>query len=113
MARTKLGQELGLIDEGEFRFCWIVDFPMFECDELTNKIDFSHNPFLHAAGRAGGAGDARIRSTSRPISTTSSAMASSCRRGAIRNHLPEIMYKAFAIAGYRRKEVESRFRRAC
>ena len=87
-------------DRHRFKFCWIVDFPMFEYDEDAKKIDFSHNPFLDAAGRARSPRDARTRSTSSPTSTTSSATASNCRAGAIRNHRPEIMYKAFAIAGY-------------
>jgi len=59
--RTKVGLEMGLIAENEFRFCWIVDFPMFEYDEKAKKIDFSHKPFLDAAGRVGGAGRRRIR----------------------------------------------------
>ncbi len=107
--RTRLGEELGLIAKDEFRFCWIVDFPMYELNEDTKQIDFSHNPFSHAAGRAGGAEHDGPAGRSRPSSTTSSATASSCRSGAIRNHRPDIMIKAFEIAGYRPEEVEARF----
>jgi aspartyl-tRNA synthetase len=106
--RAKLGQELGLIDEKRFEFCWIVDFPMFERDELTNKIEFSHNPFSMPQGGL----EALL--TKDPLAVKAYQYDIVCNgielsSGAIRNHLPEIMYKAFAIAGYGREEVEGRF----
>src|SRR5258706_7816181 len=106
--RTRLGQELGLIAAGEFRFCWIVDFPMYERDEATGKIEFSHNPFSMPQG-----GLAALESQD-PLTLKAFQYDIVCNgvefsSGAIRNHLPEIMYKAFAIAGYDRDEVEGRF----
>jgi aspartyl-tRNA synthetase len=106
--RAKLGQELGLIDAGEFRFCWIVDFPMFERDAITNKIEFSHNPFSMPQGGL------EALETKDPLTIKAFQYDIVCNgielsSGAIRNHLPEIMYKAFAIAGYSQAEVESRF----
>jgi aspartyl-tRNA synthetase len=106
--RTKLGQELGLIDANEFRFCWIVDFPMFERDEVTNSIGFSHNPFSMPQGGL------EALETKDPLTIKAYQYDIVCNgvelsSGAIRNHLPEIMYKAFAIAGYPQAEVESRF----
>jgi aspartyl-tRNA synthetase len=106
--RTKLGQELGLIDANEFRFCWIVDFPMFERDEVTDTIGFSHNPFSMPQGGL------EALETKDPLTIKAYQYDIVCNgvelsSGAIRNHLPEIMYKAFAIAGYPQAEVESRF----
>ncbi len=106
--RTKLGQELGLIDASEFRFCWIVDFPMFERDEVTGAIGFSHNPFSMPQGGL------EALETKDPLTIKAYQYDIVCNgvelsSGAIRNHLPEIMYKAFAIAGYPQSEVESRF----
>jgi len=106
--RTKLGQELGLIDTNEFRFCWIVDFPMFERDDVTNAIGFSHNPFSMPQGGL------EALETKDPLTIKAYQYDIVCNgvelsSGAIRNHLPEIMYKAFAIAGYPQSEVESRF----
>src|SRR5262249_47592830 len=106
--RTKLGQELGLIDPAAFRFCWIVDFPMYERDPLTGKIEFSHNPFSMPQGGL------EALETKDPLEIKAFQYDIVCNgvelsSGAIRNHLPEIMYKAFAIAGYPREEVESRF----
>jgi aspartyl-tRNA synthetase len=106
--RVKLGQELGLIDTGEFRFCWIVDFPMFERDPVTDKIGFSHNPFSMPQGGL------EALETKDPLAIKAFQYDIVCNgielsSGAIRNHLPEIMYKAFAIAGYGQGEVESRF----
>ena len=106
--RTRLGEELGLIEPSEFRFCWIVDFPMYERDPDTGKIEFSHNPFSMPQGGL------EALETKDPLTIKAfqydivcNGVELSC--GAIRNHLPEIMYKAFAIAGYGREEVESRF----
>jgi aspartyl-tRNA synthetase len=106
--RMKLGQELGLIDASEFRFCWIVDFPMFERDEVTGAIGFSHNPFSMPQGGL------EALETKDPLTIKAYQYDIVCNgvelsSGAIRNHLPEIMYKAFAIAGYPQSEVESRF----
>jgi len=106
--RTRLGQELGLIDTNEFRFCWIVDFPMYERDPVTGKIGFSHNPFSMPQGGL------EALETIDPLEIKAFQYDIVCNgvelsSGAIRNHLPEIMYKAFTIAGYPREEVESRF----
>ncbi|HEY8015656.1 MAG TPA: aspartate--tRNA ligase, partial [Dongiaceae bacterium] len=106
--RSKLGSELGLIDAKEFRFCWIVDFPMFERDSVTNKIEFSHNPFSMPQGGL------EALETKDPLEIKAFQYDIVCNgvelsSGAIRNHLPEIMYKAFAIAGYGQDEVEARF----
>ncbi|MGH7117247.1 MAG: amino acid--tRNA ligase-related protein, partial [Stellaceae bacterium] len=107
-ARTRIGTELGLIEEGAFRFCWIVDFPMYELDEESGKIEFSHNPFSMPQG-----GLAALERQD-PLDITAYQYDIVCNgvelsSGAIRNHLPEIMYKAFAIAGYPAAEVEARF----
>jgi aspartyl-tRNA synthetase len=107
-ARTKVGQELGAIREGEFAFCWIVDFPMFEYDDKLKKIDFSHNPFSMPQGGL------EALETQDPLSIKAWQYDIVCNgvelcSGAIRNHKPEIMYKAFGIAGYSREDVEHRF----
>jgi aspartyl-tRNA synthetase len=106
--RTRLGRELGLIDEKQFRFCWIVDFPMYELDEKLGKIEFSHNPFSMPQGGL------QALETQDPLTIKAYQYDIVCNgvelsSGAIRNHLPEIMYKAFAIAGYAKEEVEGRF----
>ena len=108
LVRTKLGQELGLIVKGEFRFCWIVDFPMYERNEETGKIEFSHNPFSMPQG-----GLEALNSRD-PLSLKAFQYDIVCNgvelsSGAIRNHRPDIMYNAFAIAGYSAAEVEARF----
>ncbi len=107
-ARIKLGQDLELIEEGDFRFCWIVDFPMYEYDERERKIDFSHNPFSMPQG-----GLAALEAED-PLSILGYQYDIVCNgvelsSGAIRNHVPEIMIKAFEIAGYEAAEVEARF----
>ncbi|MBL0930118.1 MAG: aspartate--tRNA ligase [Alphaproteobacteria bacterium] len=107
-ARKKLGEELELIKEGEFRFCWIVDFPMYELNEDTGKIEFSHNPFSMPQGGL------EALTTKDPLEIKAYQYDIVCNgvelsSGAIRNHLPEIMYKAFEIAGYSQADVESRF----
>jgi aspartyl-tRNA synthetase len=107
-ARTRIGQELGLIEEGAFRFCWIVDFPMYEWIEETGQIDFSHNPFSMPQGGL------EALETKDPLEILAHQYDIVCNgielsSGAIRNHLPEIMYKAFAIAGYSADEVEAQF----
>ncbi len=113
-ARIRIGRELGLIKEGEFKFCWIVDFPMYEWNEDEKKIDFSHNPFsmpqfdrekflaLDPADRATIEG---IKAYQYDIVCNGIELSS----GAIRNHDPDVMLKAFEIAGYAREETEQKF----
>jgi aspartyl-tRNA synthetase len=106
-ARTEIGTELKLIDEDRFAFAWIVDFPMYEADEETGKIDFSHNPFsMPQGGMAALEGD--------PLEAMGYQYDLACNgyeliSGAIRNHKPEIMFKAFELAGYGEDEVRKRF----
>ncbi len=107
-ARTRLGEELGLIEEGQYRFCWVVDFPMYEYDAETKQLQFSHNPFSMPQG-----GLAALEEKD-PLDVVSYQYDIVCNgvelsSGAIRNHLPEIMYKAFAIAGYDKEAVETEF----
>ncbi len=107
-ARTRLAQELELIDASRFEFCWIVDFPMFELNEDTGAIEFSHNPFSMPQGglEALENGDPLdVKAFQYDIVCNGVELSS----GAIRNHLPEIMEKAFAIAGYPAEEFEARF----
>jgi aspartyl-tRNA synthetase len=114
IARTRIGRELNLVDENRFDFCWIVDFPMFEWNEEEKKIDFSHNPFSmpnydQQAFLALGEGDKDtilgIKARQYDIVCNGIELSS----GAIRNHLPEIMLKAFQIAGYPADTVEDKF----
>jgi aspartyl-tRNA synthetase len=107
-ARTRVGEELGLIEENAFRFCWIVDFPMFEYDEDLKKVDFSHNPFSMPQG------EMEALETQDPLTILAWQYDIVCNgyelsSGAIRNHRPEIMYKAFEIAGYSKEEVDANF----
>jgi len=107
-ARLKLGRDLNLTRDGVFEFCWIVDFPMYERNEETGKIEFSHNPFSMPQG-----GLAALESQD-PLTIKAFQYDIVCNgvelsSGAIRNHRPDIMYKAFAIAGYSAADVESRF----
>ncbi len=107
-ARTRIGEQLELIEQGCFKFCWIVDFPMFEYDEETKKIDFSHNPFSMPQGEM----DALENSD--PLDILAWQYDIVCNgvelsSGAIRNHRPEIMYKAFEIAGYSQDDVDREF----
>lgn len=108
LLRTKLGQDLDLIEKNAFRFCWVVDFPMYELDEDTGKIDFSHNPFSMPQGGM------KTLETQDPLTIKAYQYDIVCNgvelcSGAIRNHLPEVMYKAFNIVGYGPEEVEKRF----
>ena len=108
IVRTKLGNELGLIAQGEFRFCWITDFPMYELNEETKQIDFSHNPFSMPQG------EMEALMTQDPLTIKAYQYDIVCNgielsSGAIRNHRPDIMVKAFEIAGYTQADVESRF----
>ncbi len=107
-ARTKIAEDMDCIEKNAFRFCWIVDFPMFEYDEINKKIDFSHNPFSMPQGGLKALEEQdplTIRAYQYDIVCNGVELSS----GAIRNHLPEVMYKAFAIAGYAREDLESRF----
>ena len=108
LARTRIGEELDLIDQSQFRFCWINDYPMFEADEQTGTIEFSHNPFSMPQGGL------EALETQDPLTIKAYQYDIVCNgvelsSGAIRNHRPEIMYKAFEIAGYGAEEVETRF----
>ncbi len=106
--RTRIGRELDLFAKDEFRFCWIVDFPMYEHNAETGAIDFSHNPFSMPQG-----GLAALE-TKDPLAIKAFQYDIVCNgvelsSGAIRNHRPEIMVKAFAIAGYSREQLEAQF----
>jgi aspartyl-tRNA synthetase len=108
LARTRVAEQLGLIEQGAFRFCWIVDFPMFEYDEDAKKVDFSHNPFSMPQG------ELEALQTKDPLDILAWQYDIVCNgvelsSGAIRNHRPDIMYKAFEIAGYSREEVDENF----
>ncbi len=106
--RDRVGADLDLIEKDCFKFCWIVDYPMFELDEETGKIEFSHNPFSMPQGgleALESMDPLEIKAYQYDIVCNGVELSS----GAIRNHLPEIMYKAFAIAGYGEDAVESRF----
>jgi aspartyl-tRNA synthetase len=107
-ARTRVAEQLGLIAENEFRFCWIVDFPMYEYDEETKKVDFSHNPFSMPQG------ELEALETKDPLDILAFQYDIVCNgvelsSGAIRNHRPDIMYKAFEIAGYSPEDVDRDF----
>ena len=107
-ARVRIGEEQGLIDPDVFRFAWIVDFPMFERDEITDKIDFSHNPFSMPQGGL------KALEEQDPLTINAWQYDLVCNgvelsSGAIRNHLPEVMYKAFEIAGYDASVVDEKF----
>ncbi|WP_157217776.1 aspartate--tRNA ligase [Flavisphingomonas formosensis] len=108
LARTRVGEQLGLIDPKRFEFCWIVDFPMFEYDEDNKKIDFSHNPFSMPQG------ELEALETKDPLDILAYQYDIVCNgvelsSGAIRNHKLDVMYKAFEIAGYTREEVDANF----
>ena len=108
LARTRIGESLELLVGDQYAFCWIVDYPMFELDEETGKIDFSHNPFSMPQGGL----DALENKD--PLEVLAYQYDIVCNgielsSGAIRNHLPDIMVKAFEIAGYSRDELESQF----
>ena len=106
--RTKLGNDLDLIEKDAFRFCWICDFPMFEYDEENRSLTFSHNPFSMPQGGL------EALETKDPLDIVAYQYDIVCNgielsSGAIRNHDTRIMYKAFELAGYERSEVESKF----
>ena len=107
-AREKIALDLNLIDEDTFAFCWIVDYPMFEKNEQTNKIEFSHNPFSMPQGNL------EKIDFDNPLEILAYQYDIVCNgielsSGAIRNHIPELMYKLFAVAGYSKKDVEEKF----
>ena len=107
-ARTRVGTDLGLIEQGAFKFCWIVDFPMFEYDEELKQVVFSHNPFSMPQG------ELAALETMNPLDILAYQYDVVCNgvelsSGAIRNHKPEIMYKAFEIAGYSQEQVDRDF----
>ena len=108
LARDKIANDLDIIDVNKFAFCWIVDYPMFEFDELTKKIIFSHNPFSMPQGNINEINydkPLEIKAYQYDIVCNGIELSS----GAIRNHIPELMYKLFSIAGYSQQEVNENF----
>ena len=108
LARDKIAKDLELIDDNTFAFCWIVDYPMFEKNEITNKIEFSHNPFSMPQG------DIKKIDFDNPLKIKAYQYDIVCNgielsSGAIRNHVPELMYKLFSIAGYKKDQVDEKF----
>ncbi len=108
LARTKIAQELDIIDKNKFAFCWITDYPMYEYDENLKKIVFSHNPFSMPQG------DVEKLDFSKPLDIKAYQYDIVCNgielsSGAIRNHIPKLMYKLFSVAGYSKKEVNDKF----
>ncbi len=108
LARNKIAEDLNLISHDIFSFCWIIDYPMYEIDEKTKKIKFSHNPFSMPQG------DIKDIDFSKPLEMKAYQYDIVCNgielsSGAIRNHIPELMYKLFEIAGYKKKDVDSKF----
>ena len=108
LARNKIAKDLNIIEENQFAFCWIVDYPMFEYDEITKKIIFSHNPFSMPQG------DINELNFEKPLNIKAYQYDIVCNgielsSGAIRNHIPELMYKLFSIAGYNEKQVNEKF----
>ena len=107
-ARTKIAEELNLIDKNIFSFCWIIDYPMYEIDEISKKIKFSHNPFSMPQG------DLKNIDFSDPLKLKAYQYDIVCNgielsSGAIRNHIPELMYKLFEVAGYSKNDVDQKF----
>ena len=108
LARDKIAKDLDLIDDNTFAFCWVVDYPMFEKDDLTNKIKFSHNPFSMPQGNL------KEKDFENPLDIIAFQYDIVCNgielsSGAIRNHKPDLMYKLFSIAGYNKAEVDEKF----
>ncbi len=107
-SRDKIGEDLGIIEKNSFAFCWITDFPIFELDKETSKINFSHNPFSMPQG------DLNNLDLSKPLELKAYQYDIVCNgvelsSGAIRNHIPELMYKLFSIAGYDKNAVDENF----
>ncbi len=108
LARDKIAKDLNLIDDNVFAFCWVVDYPMFEKNDQTSKIEFSHNPFSMPQG------DIKKLNFEEPLDMLAYQYDIVCNgielsSGAIRNHIPELMYKLFAIAGYNKDQVDEKF----
>ena len=108
LARDKIAKDLNLIDENQFSFCWIVDYPMYELDEQTKKIKFSHNPFSMPQG------DLDKLDFKNPLNIKAYQYDIVCNgvelsSGAIRNHIPDLMFKLFSVAGYDKKQVDEKF----
>ena len=108
LARDKIANDLNLIDENIFAFCWVVDYPMFEMNEQTKTIEFSHNPFSMPQG------DIKDIDFSNPLNIKAYQYDIVCNgielsSGAIRNHVPELMYKLFSVAGYKKEQVDEKF----
>ena len=108
LARDKIAKDLNLIDNENFAFCWIIDYPMFERDDTSNKIEFSHNPFSMPQGEID-----KINFDN-PLDILAYQYDIVCNglelsSGAIRNHIPELMYKLFSIAGYSKQDVDQKF----
>ena len=107
-ARNKIAEDLNLIDENKFEFCWIVDYPMYELDDQTKKIKFSHNPFSMPQGdldKLDLKNPLKIKAYQYDIVCNGVELSS----GAIRNHIPDLMFKLFEIAGYNKQQVEEKF----
>jgi len=107
-ARDKIAKDLDLLDENCFAFCWVVDYPMFEKNEITNKIEFSHNPFSMPQGNIKDIdfdNPLNIKAFQYDIVCNGIELSS----GAIRNHIPDLMYKLFSIAGYKKEQVDEKF----
>ena len=108
ISRDKIAKDLNLISDNEFAFCWVVDYPMYELDENTKKVKFSHNPFSLPQGELDKIdfdSPLEIKAYQYDIVCNGVELSS----GAIRNHIPELMYKLFSIAGYDKKNVEEKF----
>ena len=108
LARDKIANELNLIPKDQFSFCWIIDYPMYEYDESSKKVIFSHNPFSMPQG------DIKDLNLNKPLEIKAYQYDIVCNgvelsSGAIRNHIPELMYKLFSVAGYGEKEVNDKF----
>ena len=108
LARDKIAKDLDLIDNNVFAFCWVIDYPMFEIDETSNKIEFSHNPFSMPQG------EIDQINFDKPLDILAYQYDIVCNgielsSGAIRNHIPELMYKLFSIAGYKKDVVDEKF----
>ena len=108
LARTKIAVELNIINKNEYSFCWIIDYPMYEIDEKTNKISFSHNPFSMPQGNIDNLdlkNPLNIKAYQYDIVCNGVELSS----GAIRNHRPDLMYKLFSVVGYSKEEVDKNF----
>ena len=108
LARDKIANDLQIVNKDQFSFCWIVDYPMYEFDENSKKIVFSHNPFSMPQG------EIKELDFNKPLDIKAYQYDIVCNgielsSGAIRNHIPELMYKLFAVAGYNEKDVNDKF----